>query len=138
MSASVLPAPLAEHAAEPIPGAPPVRATVRPTTREALAEVVAACSADGLAVPLLATQILWINLVTDGLPTQGSSPPSATTVSAEERLRHFERAARSVPSGVPVNTILLPMEGDAWAAAAYWKLAVQTRGSFMTPARDWP
>jgi len=79
-----------------------------------------------------------IILVTDGLPTQGSSAPSATTVSAEERLRHFERAARSVPSGVPVNTILLPMEGDAWAAAAYWKLAVQTRGSFMTPARDWP
>ncbi len=79
-----------------------------------------------------------IILVTDGLPTQGSSTPSGTTVSAEARLRHFERAARIVPSGVPVNTILLPMEGDAWAAAAFWKLAVQSRGSFMTPARDWP
>lgn len=79
-----------------------------------------------------------ILLVTDGLPTQGSSTPAATTVSSEGRLRHFERAARTVPSGIPVNTILLPMEGDAWAAAAFWKLAVQTRGSFMTPARDWP
>ena len=79
-----------------------------------------------------------IILVTDGLPTQGSSAPSATTVSAEERLRHFERAARSVPSGVPVNTILLPMEGDAYAAAAFWRLALDTRGSMITPARDWP
>ena len=79
-----------------------------------------------------------IILVTDGLPTQGSSAPGGTTVSAEERLRHFERAARILKSGIPVNTILLPMEGDAWAAAAFWKLAVQSRGSFMTPARDWP
>ena len=79
-----------------------------------------------------------IILVTDGLPTQGSSAPSATTVSAEERLRHFERAARSVPSGVPVNTILLPMEGDPYAAAAFWQLAQTSRGSFLTPARDWP
>ena len=79
-----------------------------------------------------------IILITDGLPTRGSSAPAGTTVSAEERLKHFERAARVVPSGIPVNTILLPMEGDAWAAAAFWKLAVHTRGSFMTPARDWP
>jgi len=33
---------------------------------------------------------------------------------------------------------LLPMEGDAYAAAAFWKLAVDTNGSFLTPARDWP
>jgi len=44
----------------------------------------------------------------------------------------------SLPSGIPVNTILLPMEGDAYAAAAYWKLGVDTGGSFLTPARDWP
>jgi hypothetical protein len=54
-------------------------------------------------------------LVTDGLPTQGRSRP-----------------------GIPVNTILLPMEGDAYAAAAYWQLAAGTGGSFLTPARDWP
>ena len=79
-----------------------------------------------------------ILLVTDGLPTQGSSKPGSTTVSAAERLQHFETAVRSLSAGIPVNTILLPMEGDAWAAAAYWKLAIDTRGSFMTPARDWP
>ncbi|MDX2456007.1 MAG: VWA domain-containing protein [Gammaproteobacteria bacterium] len=79
-----------------------------------------------------------ILLVTDGLPTQGSNKPAGTTVSAAERLQHFESAVRSLSSGIPVNTILLPMEGDAYAAAAYWKLAIDTRGSFMTPARDWP
>jgi len=79
-----------------------------------------------------------ILLVTDGLPTQGSNKPASTTVSAAERLQYFEAAARSLSPGIPVNTILLPMEGDAWAAAAYWKLAIDTQGSFMTPARDWP
>jgi flagellar motility protein MotE (MotC chaperone) len=79
-----------------------------------------------------------ILLVTDGLPTQGSRKPGSTTVSAAERLQHFETAARTLSAGIPVNTILLPMEGDAYAAAAYWKLAIDTRGSFITPARDWP
>jgi hypothetical protein len=79
-----------------------------------------------------------ILLVTDGLPTQGRGKPKRTTVSADERLQHFETAAAKLPSGVPVNTVLLPMEGDAYAAAAFWKLAQETRGSFLTPARDWP
>jgi len=79
-----------------------------------------------------------ILLVTDGLPTQGRGKPGGTTVSADERLQHFQAAARVLPSGIPVNTVLLPMEGDAYAAAAYWKLAQDTRGSFLTPARDWP
>ena len=79
-----------------------------------------------------------ILLVTDGLPTQGRSKPTGTTVSAASRLKHFETAVNNLPSGIPVNTILLPMEGDAYAAAAFWKLAVDTRGSFLTPAQDWP
>jgi hypothetical protein len=79
-----------------------------------------------------------ILLVTDGLPTQGRGKPGGTTVSADERLKHFQAAARALPSGIPVNTVLLPMEGDAYAAAAFWKLAQDTRGSFLTPARDWP
>lgn len=79
-----------------------------------------------------------ILLVTDGLPTQGRGKPTGTTVSADERLKHFQAAARVLPSGIPVNTVLLPMEGDAYAAAAFWKLAQDTSGSFITPARDWP
>jgi hypothetical protein len=37
-----------------------------------------------------------------------------------------------------VNVILLPMEGDPLAPAAYWTLARRTNGSFLVPARDWP
>ncbi len=79
-----------------------------------------------------------ILLITDGLPTQGRSKPKGTTVTPDERLAHLKKASRSLPKGVPVNTILMPMEGDAWAAAAYWRLAIDTQGSFLTPARDWP
>jgi len=79
-----------------------------------------------------------ILLVTDGLPTQGERKPLGSKVSAEQRLRHFKKALDVLPKGVPVNTILLPMEGDAYAAAAFWQLAVASEGSFLTPSRDWP
>jgi hypothetical protein len=79
-----------------------------------------------------------ILLITDGLPTQGRDRPGGTTVSAAERLVLLGKAAGVLPGGIPVNTILLPMEGDAYAAAAFWRLAIDTGGSFLTPARDWP
>lgn len=79
-----------------------------------------------------------ILLVTDGLPTQGRYKPVSTTVSADKRLDHFENAAKVLKGKIPVNTILLPMEGDAYAAAAFWQLAIESQGSFMTPSRDWP
>ena len=79
-----------------------------------------------------------ILLLTDGLPTQGRAKPVRTTVSADKRLDHFEQAAKVLNGKIPVNTILLPMEGDAWAAAAFWALAINSKGSFMTPSRDWP
>jgi hypothetical protein len=79
-----------------------------------------------------------ILLITDGLPTQGRSKPLSTTVSSDKRLDHFEKAVRVLDAKIPVNTILLPMEGDAWAAAAFWQLAIQSSGSFLTPSRDWP
>ncbi|RLA31919.1 MAG: VWA domain-containing protein [Gammaproteobacteria bacterium] len=77
-------------------------------------------------------------LITDGLPTQGRGKPRGTTVSADARLKHYFAAVRALPEKIPVNIILLPMEGDAYAAAAFWQLAAATGGSFMTPARDWP
>ena len=79
-----------------------------------------------------------IILVTEGLPTQGRAKPNSTTVSADKRLDHFVQAAKVLNGKIPVNTILLPMEGDAWAAAAFWSLAINSQGSFMTPSRDWP
>jgi len=79
-----------------------------------------------------------ILLLTDGLPTQGSSRPRKSRVSGEERLRLFKQAVRKLPPGVPVNTILFPMEGDPLAAISFWQLGLTTGGSFLTPTRDWP
>jgi hypothetical protein len=79
-----------------------------------------------------------ILLVTDGLPTQGRTRPERSTVSGDQRLEHFWQAVKRLPKGVPVNTVLLPMEGDPMAAAAFWKLATATQGSFMSPSEDWP
>jgi Mg-chelatase subunit ChlD len=79
-----------------------------------------------------------IVLLTDGLPTQGVTPPRGRTISGRERVKLFERAVQALPQGVPVNTLLFPMEGDPVAAPAFWRLAIKTRGSFLTPSRDWP
>jgi hypothetical protein len=77
-------------------------------------------------------------LLTDGLPTMGKDKPWGSRVSADKRLSLFRDAVKRLPAGLPVNTILLPMEGDPMAASAFWRLAVDTRGSFMCPAKDWP
>ncbi len=79
-----------------------------------------------------------ILLITDGLPTLGGKGPGAGRVSSDQRVRFFKQAVTMLPASVPVNTILLPLEGDPMAAGLYWKLAVSTRGSFLTPSRDWP
>jgi hypothetical protein len=77
-------------------------------------------------------------LLTDGLPTQGKSPPKSAMVSGEQRRRNFLSAVGKLPAGVPVNTILFPMEGDPEAAALFWQFAMTTRGAFVAPSRDWP
>jgi len=77
-------------------------------------------------------------LLTDGLPTMGKDKPWGSRVSADKRLSLFRDAVKRLPAGLPVNTILLPMEGDPMAAGEFWRLAVDTRGSFMCPAKDWP
>lgn len=77
-------------------------------------------------------------LLTDGLPTQGGGRAQAGAVSGKQRVRHFHQARQRLPQGLPVNTILFPMEGDPLASKLLWQLAVETKGSFMTPTRDWP
>jgi len=77
-------------------------------------------------------------LITDGLPTQGLSGSSRRTVTGKQRIQYFEEARSQLPAGSPLNVILLPMEGDPMAPWAYWGLAMATRGSFLTPAYDWP
>jgi hypothetical protein len=79
-----------------------------------------------------------IYLLTDGLPTQGRNPPRGTTISGKNRLDLFEDAIERIPANIPLNIILLPMEGDPMAASAYWQLAQITGGSFMSPSEDWP
>jgi len=79
-----------------------------------------------------------IIVLTDGLPTQGMTPPRGSIVSGGDRLKLFDRAMRALPRGVPVNILLFPMEGGPMAAPAFWKLAIASRGSFMTPSKDWP
>ena len=79
-----------------------------------------------------------IYLLVDGLPTMGEVTPSRPGVTGDERLRHFERAERTLPFNVPVNIILYAMEGDPFAAPAYWRMALNTGGSMMAPSEDWP
>ena len=78
-----------------------------------------------------------IFLLTDGLPTMGSSKPWGKRVSSDKRLSLFNAAIKEFPKA-PVNIILYPMEGDPLAADAYWRLATLTRGSFFSPSKDWP
>ena len=78
-------------------------------------------------------------LITDGLPTLGLRAPSGRRVSGERRNELFSEAIRQLPQPAPpINVVLLPMEGDPMAAWAYWSVAMYTRGSFLTPAYDWP
>jgi hypothetical protein len=79
-----------------------------------------------------------IFLLTDGLPTQGTKPPTKYMVSGEQRRRHFLNSLKKLPRGVPVNAILFPMEGDPEAAALFWQLAMNSNGAFIAPSRDWP
>jgi hypothetical protein len=78
-------------------------------------------------------------LITDGLPTQGTGAPLIRkTIDGDGRLRLFDRAIAKYPRDVPLNVILMPMEGDPSAPAAFWLAARRTGGSFMSPAKDWP
>jgi hypothetical protein len=79
-----------------------------------------------------------IFLITDGLPTQGSRPPRGSKVSGQARQKLYRDAIKHLPRNVPVNIILAPMEGDPMAASEFWQLAQVSRGSFLSPSKDWP
>lgn len=80
-----------------------------------------------------------IILITDGLPTQGATPPTVRKmVSGDRRYQLFEQALRKYPTGATLSVILLPMEGDPMAASAFWVAARRRDGEFLMPAKDWP
>ena len=104
------------------------------------------------ALALLAPSNIY--LITDGLPTKGDSNfgdlnPFASctsllgrsnTISGECRLKLFQHTLKtSAPrSNVPVNVILLPIEGDPEASQAYWSWTAFTGGLLISPASNWP
>ena len=101
--------------------------------------------AEGTSLLSLATKLRNLDplpdniyLVVDSLPTQGLRSPRRATISGSDRLGLFRDALRELPSQVPVNVIMFPMEGDPLAAAAFWNLARTSGGAFMAPSRDWP
>ena len=77
-------------------------------------------------------------LLTDGLPTQGKERPSRKFVNVAQRSRLFEEAEKSLPDKVPVDVILLPMQGDLPAPHMFWSLARSSGGNFIMPSSDWP
>jgi hypothetical protein len=77
-------------------------------------------------------------LLVDGLPTMDGPDAARGMVTGQERLRYHYSAIDRVPSGVPINILLYPMEGDYFASIAYWLLAYQTGGAFMSISKDWP
>ncbi|MHC4993175.1 MAG: VWA domain-containing protein [Planctomycetota bacterium] len=77
-------------------------------------------------------------LLTDGLPTMAEKKPFGYKVSPKKRFSLLVSAANLLPAGLPINVILYPMEGDPQAASAFWRLAIETRGSYFCPAKDWP
>jgi hypothetical protein len=77
-------------------------------------------------------------MLVDGLPTMDSPEAARGMVTGAERLRYHYAAIDVVPSGVPINILLYPMEGDYFASIAYWLLAYQTGGAFMSISKDWP
>jgi hypothetical protein len=79
-----------------------------------------------------------IILIADGLPTVEDVTDSRRTVSPRERTNMHFRAIRELPSGVPVNIFLYPLEGDYEAPILYWLLAFRSGGSFISVSRDWP
>ena len=80
-----------------------------------------------------------VYLITDGLPTlENRNPEAKGLISGREREKIFERSLQELPKNIPFNIILEPLEGDPMAASYFWQLAINSRGSFLTPSNDWP
>jgi hypothetical protein len=79
-----------------------------------------------------------IILLVDSLPTMEEEETDRRIVSGLQRVNMHDRAIRELPSGIPVNILLFPMEGDFDASMKYWLLAYSTGGSYMSISEDWP
>ena len=80
-----------------------------------------------------------IILITDGLPTQGATPPALSKYAdVNERARLFDAATKARPQGVPIDVVLLPMKGDNPAPHRFWNLTRESGGTLIMPSKDWP
>ncbi|NOR35312.1 MAG: VWA domain-containing protein [Woeseiaceae bacterium] len=79
-----------------------------------------------------------IILLVDGLPTMDGPTSKSKMVSGAERRRLFSNALRELPSNIPVNIFLYPLEGDFEAPFLYWLLAYRSGGSLISVSKDWP
>lgn len=91
-------------------------------------------------------------VITDGLPTLGERGSGlaafrkcssffgkSQTITGECRKYLFEHTITHARlSGVQVNVILLPLEGDPGAADAYWRWSANSGGLVISPASSWP
>jgi hypothetical protein len=77
-------------------------------------------------------------LLADGLPTMDEPTTNKRTVSGRDRTRYFTSAVRELPSNIPVNVFLYPLEGDYEAPFLYWLLSYRSGGSFISVSKDWP
>jgi hypothetical protein len=77
-------------------------------------------------------------LITDGLPTLADSIALSSEVTGRDRIDALKSAQRVLPRTIPVDVILMYLEGDPDASGQYWKLARDQNGSFFSPADTWP
>ena len=73
-------------------------------------------------------------IITDGLPT---APAKNSVLTEKDRIALFNLAL-AMPLSFPVNTLLLPFDGDPAAAGLYWKLSTRSEGITLVPNNDWP
>lgn len=77
-------------------------------------------------------------ILVDSMPTMDSATSNKSVIGPGERLNLFSAAVQQIPSGIPINIMLYPMEGDSRAAVSFWALALRSSGSFISVSPDWP
>lgn len=87
-----------------------------------------------------------VYIITDGLPTLGEGLgarcrgvlSTKKSISSQCRQELLVETVKRAGQGLRVNVILLPIEGDPYAAAMYWSWTQVTQGTFLAPAGEWP
>lgn len=87
-----------------------------------------------------------VYLITDGLPTLGDGlslrcrtvATRSRTISSDCRQQLTVATIGRISQRFRMNIILLPLEGDPYAASMYWEWTNATQGRLLVPAEGWP